>query len=175
MNCEKILHLSNCQTTINKPNMKKISLIALLALAACQSNKTETTDSTTVVADTVAAATAQPASEALCFELKDGQDVTAVKLVINGDEVSGEMQWLPWEKDGAIGTLKGKVVDGEIVADYNYEIEGSSQSEEKIFKLDGDKLLIKDGELVEGKDGKLIMKDPAKAQFKETLLKVKCE
>ena len=107
MNCEKILHLSNCQTTINKPNMKKISLIALLALAACQSNKTETTDSTTVVADTVAAATAQPASEALCFELKDGQDVTAVKLVINGDEVSGEMQWLPWEKDGAIGARGG--------------------------------------------------------------------
>lgn len=158
--------------------MKKLALIIFVALTACQSkkNETEMTDTTSVMsADTVATATKPSTDETLCFELKEGKDVTTVKLIMKGDEITGEMNWTPWEKDGAVGTLKGKKVGDEIVADYDYMIEGSNQSEEKIFKIDGDKLLIKEGELIEGKDGKLIMKDPAKAKFKETLVKVSCK
>ncbi len=157
--------------------MKKLALIIFVALTACQSKKTETemTDTTSVMsADTVATATKLSTDETLCFELKEGKDITTVKLIIKGDEITGEMNWTPWEKDGAVGTLKGKKVGNEIVVDYDYMIEGSNQSEEKIFKIDGDKLLIKEGELIEGKDGKLVMKDPVKAVFKETLVKVKC-
>lgn len=157
--------------------MKKLALIIFVALTACQSKKAETemTDTTSVMsADTVATATKPSTDETLCFELKEGKDLTTVKLIMKGDEITGEMNWTPWEKDGAVGTLKGKKVGDEIVADYDYVIEGSNQSEEKIFKIEGDKLLIKDGELIEGKDGKLKMKDPAKATFKETLVKVKC-
>lgn len=158
--------------------MKKLSLIIFVALTACQSKKAETemTDTTSFVsADTVAIATKPSTDETLCFELKEGKDITTVKLIMKGDEITGEMNWTPWEKDGAVGTLKGKKVGDEIVADYEYVIEGSNQSEEKIFKIEGDKLLIKEGELTEGKDGKLIMKDPAKAVFKETLVKVSCQ
>lgn len=157
--------------------MKKLVLIIFVALSACQSKKadTEMADTTSVMsADTVATATKPSTDETLCFELKEGKDITTVKLIMKGDEITGEMNWTPWEKDGAVGTLKGKKVGDEIVADYDYVIEGSNQSEEKIFKIDGDKLLIKEGELIEGKDGKLIMKDPTKAVFKETLVKVKC-
>ncbi len=158
--------------------MKKLAFILFVALTACQSKKTETemTDTTSVMsADTVATATKPSTDETLCFELKEGKDLTTVKLIMKGDEIRGEMNWAPWEKDGAVGTLKGKKVGNEIVADYDYVIEGSNQSEEKIFKIEGDKLLIKEGELIEGKDGKLIMKDPAKATFKETLVKVNCK
>lgn len=158
--------------------MKKLALIIFVALTACQSKKAETemTDTTSVMsADTVATATKPSTDETLCFELKEGKDITTVKLIMKGDEITGEMNWTPWEKDGAVGTLKGKKVGDEIVADYDYMIEGSNQSEEKIFKIDGDKLLIKEGELIEGKDGKLIMKDPTKATFKETLVKVSCK
>lgn len=158
--------------------MKKLALIIFVALIACQSkkNETEMTDTTSVMsADTVATATKPSTDETLCFELKEGKDITTVKLIMKGDEIMGEMNWTPWEKDGAVGTLKGKKVGDEIVADYDYVIEGSNQSEEKIFKIDGDKLLIKEGELIEGKDGKLIMKDATKAIFKETLVKVSCK
>lgn len=157
--------------------MRKISFVLLLVLSACQSNKTETADSKTMSSvDTVATATKPVIMEqTLCFEQKLNKDITTVKLIINGDAVSGEMNWTPWEKDGASGTLKGKKIGDEIIADYDYMIEGSNQSEEKIFKLEGDKLLVKVGELMDGKNGKLIMKDPAKARFSETLIKVKCQ
>ena len=139
--------------------MRKISFVLLLVLSACQSNKTETADSKTMSSvDTVATATKPVIMEqTLCFEQKLNKDITTVKLIINGDAVSGEMNWTPWEKDGASGTLKGKKIGDEIIADYDYMIEGSNQSEEKIFKLEGDKLLVKVGELMDGKNGKLIM------------------
>jgi len=95
-------------------------------------------------------------------------------LVIKGDEVTGKMDWLPWEKDGARGTLKGKKSGNEIKVDYDYMIEGSNQSEEKVFVLEGDKLLEKTGEL-EDKNGKLVMKDPTKATVTQTLNKVVCQ
>lgn len=157
--------------------MKKIALYCsfILALSACSSKNddTQTTDSTTIGADTVATAT-QPAAEILCFEEKVGKDLTTVKLTIDGDDVTGSMEWLPWEKDQARGTLKGKKNGNEIIADYDYMIEGSNQSEEKIFIIDGDKLLVKSGEL-EDKNGKLVLKDPAKATIGQTLSKVVCQ
>lgn len=154
--------------------MKKIAFYCsfIFALGACQSKNTDT-NSTSAGADTVATAT-QPASETLCFEEKVGKDLTTVKLTIEGDSVIGSMEWLPWEKDQARGTLKGKKNGNEIIANYDYMIEGSNQSEEKIFVLEGDKLLVKSGEL-EDKNGKLVMKDPAKATVGQTLTKVACQ
>jgi hypothetical protein len=156
--------------------MKKIAFYCsfIFALGACQSKNadTNTTDSSSSGADTVATAT-QPATQTLCFEEKVGKDLTTVKLTIEGDNVIGSMEWLPWEKDQARGTLKGKKNGNEIIADYDYMIEGSNQSEEKIFVLEGDKLLVKSGEL-EDKNGKLVMKDPAKATIGQTLTKVAC-
>lgn len=156
--------------------MKKIVFYCsfIFALSACQSKNAETgtSDSTASNADTVATAT-QPAAETLCFEEKVGKDLTTVRLTIDGNNVIGSMEWLPWEKDQARGTLKGKKNGNEIIADYDYMIEGSNQSEEKIFILEGNKLLVKSGEL-EDKNGKLVLKDPAKATIGQTLTKVTC-
>ncbi len=156
--------------------MKKISFLLFMALAACQSKKTETasTDSTTVSADTVATATAPVAEETICYEFRFKKDVTSVKLVMKGDSVTGEMSELIWEKDSATGTLKGKKVGNDLIVDYDYVIEGSNQVEERILRMDGDKLLVMSGELMEDKSGKLKVKDPAKATVSETLVKVKC-
>ena len=156
--------------------MKKVTLFCslIIALSACQSKNSEsdTTDSTVSAADTLATAT-QPAIETLCFEEKVGKDLTTVSLTIDGNKVTGSMEWLPWEKDQARGTLVGEKNGNEIVADYEYMIEGSNQLEEKIFVLEGDKLLVKSGEL-EDKNGKLFIKDKAKAVIGQTLLKVAC-
>lgn len=158
--------------------MKKLALIICVALIACQSKKTETemTDTTSVMsADTVATATQAIADETLCYEFRFKKDVTSVKLVMKGDSVTGEMSELLWEKDSATGTLKGKKIGNDLIVDYNYEIEGSNQVEERILRMDGEKLLVMSGELMEDKNGKLKMKDPAKATVLETLVKVKCQ
>ena len=156
--------------------MKKIAFYCsfIFTLSACQSKNTETqtTDSTAINADTVATATA-PAAETLCFEEKVGKDLTTVRFTIEGNKVTGSMEWLPYEKDQARGTLSGEKMGNEIVADYEYMIEGSNQLEEKIFVLEGDKLLVKSGEL-EDKNGKLFIKDKSKATIGQTLVKVAC-
>ncbi|MBA4853016.1 hypothetical protein [Emticicia sp. BO119] len=156
--------------------MKKIVFCCsfIFTLSACQtkSSETKTTDSTAVNADTVATATV-PSAETLCFEEKVGKDITTVNLTIEGNKVTGSMEWLPWEKDQARGTLSGEKKGNEIVADYDYMIEGSNQLEEKIFIIEGDKLLIKSGEL-EDKNGKLFIKDRAKATIGQTLVRVSC-
>jgi len=146
----------------------------IISTIGCRSENSDNqrTDSSIAYLDSVAIA--KPTIDTLCFEERVGKDLTNVRLIINGDSVTGNMEWLPWEKDRARGTLKGKKNGNEIIADYDYIIEGSNQLEEKVFILDGDKLLIKSGELEE-KNGKLLMKDPAKATIGQTLTKKVCQ
>lgn len=83
----------------------------------------------------------------------------------------------PWEKDGAIGTLTGKInANNEMELLYDYMIEGSKQTETKIMKIENGTLLIKHGELTDPKnDGNLIYKDASKTQYNETLEPVECK
>lgn len=111
-----------------------------------------------------------------CYEYRLGQDVTTVDLVINGNNITGEMNWLPFEKDGGRGTLQGTRNGKEISAVWTYIIEGSNQTEEVLFKMEGDQLLRKIGELVDPNyDGNLKLKDPATATYSDTYTKVACQ
>jgi hypothetical protein len=111
-----------------------------------------------------------------CFFKAMNRDTTAITLTIAGTEVSGQMMWRPWEKDGAVGTLKGtRNANGEMDLLYSYVIEGSNQTETKVMKIENGKLLIKEGELEDPKfDGNLRYKDVTKATFSEVLDKVNC-
>lgn len=108
------------------------------------------------------------------FELNTPEESTRVALFIEGNEVYGSKFWIPaGDVHGAEGTLTGTVEDGLITAVYQYLIEGSEQSEEVIFKLDGDSLLIGEGELVEGEGGLLKLKSPDTVTFEMALTRVK--
>lgn len=156
---------------------KIVLLITLSAVIISCKSKTEDsqTDSTqTASVDTVATASNIPdTGNSYCYLEALNKDTTIVTFTLNGDVVEGEMKWLPYEKDGAIGTIKGKKVGDEIKVDFDYVIEGSQQLEEKIFVMKGDELLEKSGEL-EDKNGKLIMKNPEKATIAATLKRVNC-
>ena len=112
-----------------------------------------------------------------CFSRLLNRDVTDVQLTTVGDVITGNMNWLPYEKDSAKGTLKGtKNTAGEFDLMYDYMIEGSQQTETKIMKIEGDKLLIKVGELLDQKDdGSLVYKDVSQAKYSEILEKVACK
>lgn len=154
--------------------MKKIYLLLAFGAFSCKSSgDSKTTDSTIASADSVATATTGTETGAYCFMEAIGKDTTIVTFSILDGKIEGEMRWLPYEKDGAIGTIKGTISGETITVDYDYMIEGSQQVEEKIFVLQGDKLLEKSGEL-EDKNGKLVMKDPSKATIGATLTKVNC-
>lgn len=139
----------------------------LLAMACKQKPTTESTESESMPTTL--------ADGAYCYEYRVGKDVTTVNLVLDGNTVTGEMNWLPYEKDSGRGTLQGTRDGNEISAIWTYVIEGSNQTEEVLFKMEGDQLLRKTGELVDtNNDGNLKMKDPASAQYNETYTKVAC-
>jgi hypothetical protein len=156
---------------------RTILFVALIgATIACKSKTEDSqTDSTQMVStDSVATASNIPdTGNSYCYLEALNKDSTIVTFTITDDVVEGEMKWLPYEKDGAIGTIKGKKVGDEIKVDFDYVIEGSQQVEEKIFVMKGDELLEKSGEL-EGKNGKLVMKNPEKATIAATLKRINC-
>lgn len=174
-----------------------MALAITLVLAACKNapaDKKADTSAATPVTTPAAAAPTTPATATTsaatdtsrtkswgmasidgttCYAIFDKKDVTAVQLIIKGDKVTGYMDWAPFEKDGGHGILTGTRSGNDITADYTYMIEGSKNTEEVLFKIDGKTLLQAQGELVE-KTGKLVIKDKAKAKFSKSFATVDC-
>ena len=113
-------------------------------------------------------------TEQLCFELRFKQDLSELKLNIQGEEVTGILNILPYEKDASKGTLKGKKKENTIRAEWTYVIEGNTQTEEVEFKLEGDKIFQRLGELEE-KNGKFLLKETSKIEYSDPMLKVECK
>jgi len=100
-----------------------------LLMASCSSPKTKT-DSTDSLAkmDTPAKDTAVNNSKAdvssLCFLNTEGKDSTSIELVVRGDKVSGQMNWLPYQKDSRKGNLAGTIKNDTIHAVWSFMQEG---------------------------------------------------
>ena len=131
-----------------------------------------------VTADTSTTETSKVLKGDYCFLKADNKDTLTIKIrILSDDDIRGEMIWSPWQKDGAVGTLTGKMISkNEMKLNYDYTIEGNRQSEEKIMKIANEKLFIKKGELKDPKnDGHLVLKDTSKAIYNEVLNKIICE
>lgn len=126
------------------------------------------------IALTLAFQTLSAETQVLFFAKETKTDSTRIALSIeDGDKVNGTKTWQPKEEaHGASGYLEG-IVNGDVIQVlWSYEIEGSEQSEEMVLKLDGDKLLIGEGELVEGGNGRMNLKEPNSVAFTTSLKKV---
>lgn len=78
--------------------------------------------------------------DTVCFLGTQGTDSTRVSLYINKGDVSGRMDWIPYEKDSRRGKLAGNKKDSLISAAWIYMQEGKPDSMKVQFKLMGDKL-----------------------------------
>lgn len=83
----------------------------------------------------------RPATTDRCFELREGKDVAYVRLHIEGNAVSGDFLNLPYEKDAAIGTLRGTLQDSLIAAKWFFTQEGIDDTIAVAFQLAGRSLL----------------------------------
>jgi len=130
--------------------MKYLNIVcaASLLITACTQNgaKTEnkdgdqSTDSTLVKNNTTATDTSR------CFLLTEGKnnkDTTTIELAIKNDRVTGEMIWLPYEKDKRKGTLKGTIKDDSIHAVWSFMQEGVRDIIPLKFLLKGNLLVQK--------------------------------
>ena len=183
--------------------MKKIiftlfTIAVLLAGASC-GNDNSNSGTTTPTGDS-AAVTANnpegnlpenktvdpPAVRKLCFldrfvgepYIYDGDtqnmiDSTIVRLEIKGENVTGEYRYQPAEKDWNTGPFKGTIKDNVITVVHEWNMEGDTGLEEKIFKLEDDKLMIMGG-AGEEIDGVFTITDKENVSVAETLAKVAC-
>jgi hypothetical protein len=159
--------------------MKNTFLLLAFApflLFSCK-NTTETTPPKTELAPPPVVQTpptpVPPTSVTTCYELKFKKDITAVEMTITGDVVTGFYAWEPWQKDGGRGAFKGKKAGDIVTAVFTFMIEGSTQSEEILFKIEADKILKGSGAMDE-KKGVLTIIDKTKIKWDETLLAVDC-
>ena len=168
----------------NVKTITKLSLLltCLMLISACE--KPAETAATPAPASPAPQAeiAPEPAKSAAlagdyCFKAEVNKDITEVNLNIAGSQVTGAMNWIPDQKDGARGNLAGTVnAAGEFDLMYDYMIEGNQQTETKVMKIENDQLMIKRGELIDPKeDGNLQYKDVASATYKESLPKVECK
>lgn len=124
--------------------MKPYTILSMcaLALASCTGNGNKGTDTTkaATAADTSKAATLNAPAQNMeyCFLRTEGtsnQDTTAVHLIVNAGKVSGEMKWLPKEKDARKGTLEGTINGNDIKAVWTFMQEGAKDTMAVAFQL----------------------------------------
>ncbi|WP_354432316.1 MULTISPECIES: hypothetical protein [unclassified Mucilaginibacter] len=121
---------------------KSAILIFAMAFAACSGSGNKSADTTMTASseDTSNAAKLNTPSQNMeyCFTRTDGtsaQDTTAIHLVINGNKVSGDMRWIPKEKDSRKGTLLGTIKGNTINAVWSFMQEGMQDTIAVEFKL----------------------------------------
>ena len=113
-------------------------ILTTLFFAAC--NGAEEHSATTDNMAPVPEAATLP--DTFCYLRTEGtelQDSFVVKLVVDGHNVSGEMKYLPWQKDASIGTLKGTKTNNILKLTWTYWQEGMETMEKVAFKLEDDK------------------------------------
>ena len=161
-------------------------LVSFLLLVACNNQQPPQNSAEKPAENTAKPETEKPAESVavpvntngtFCFKTTLNQDVTNIQLVISDNKVTGFMNWVPYQKDSARGTLTGtKNANGELDLLYDYMIEGSQQTETKVMKIENEKLWIKQGELTDPKsDGHLVFKDLSQAKYGESIDKADCK
>ncbi|OOQ61096.1 hypothetical protein [Mucilaginibacter pedocola] len=132
--------------------MKPYMIVCALALAGCAGNgnkgAADSAKADSLKIDSAAASTSGAPAQNMeyCFVHTDGtagQDTTAVHLAINGKKVTGEMSWLPKEKDRRKGTLEGTIDGDKINAVWSFMQEGQTDTLGVAFKLSSQQLAQK--------------------------------
>ncbi len=168
---------------MQKLNSTLLTITLALTFTACNNQNSSTIEKPKVETETKNSNESNTENQKelkgdFCFKKTENKDVTDIKFrILSNDDIRGEMIWQPYEKDGSVGTLTGKMISAnEIKFMYSYTIEGNKQTEEKIMKVENGKLYIKHGELLDSKNnGNMTYKDISKATYSETVDAIKCE
>ncbi|MEO6980367.1 MAG: hypothetical protein ABI113_18385 [Mucilaginibacter sp.] len=118
----------------------------LIASCSSTSNKTENKDADKADSAKVTATSAAATDTSHCFLLTEGkknQDSTTIELAIKNNKVTGQMNWLPYQKDSRKGTLTGTAKGDTINAVWSFMQEGMTDSIELKLVLNGNRLLQK--------------------------------
>ncbi|MCL7987449.1 hypothetical protein M8998_05795 [Sphingobacterium sp. lm-10] len=112
-----------------------------LAITSCQGNADKTqNDGHTQESDTTMVASHSLDNGHYCYIRTEGaenQDTTKVHFVIDENDITGEMDWLPHEKDQRKGTLLGTINGEDVRVQWTYMQEGMQDTLHLQFRLTG--------------------------------------
>ncbi|MBC7848203.1 MAG: hypothetical protein H7Y31_00635 [Chitinophagaceae bacterium] len=133
-------------------------------LSSCNfTDKKTNTDSPEVVA--------KPASrsEKECYHYYSGRDTVLMDLFVRNGRAEGKITYQFFEKDRNDGNFSGELKGDTLVADYEFNSEGTKSTRQVVFLKQGDKLTEGYGD-VEEKNGKMVFKNLPAVTFGNVVL-----
>lgn len=85
-------------------------------------------------------------ADTFCYVIADGENnenINAVKLIINGDKVTGELKYITAGQPPAAGQLNGNIKDGIITADWTFVKQSNYYKIPVTFKMTGNAVFQK--------------------------------
>ena len=116
--------------------MKFYIIIFSIAIAGCNGNEERSSGTSTVLPPVYSKANLSPG----CYRMIVGRDSAIMNLNLNGDSVTGTLQYNRFEKDDNAGNFAGKIDSSKVILWYKFQSEGVITVRQVIFKITGDKL-----------------------------------
>lgn len=156
--------------------MKKVFIVAVGIMAIVSCGKKE--EEKTVVTEKEMEQPEITIQDKECFLwTSKGKDTIKMSITTaNGDNVSGNLEYNFFEKDGNLGTVSGLKKGDTIYVTYDFQSEGMQSTRESAFLIKGNTLVEGFGE-IETKGSNQTFKDKKTLKFdgSVTLNKVDCE
>lgn len=160
-----------------KTSIPAAALFALIISACTNENKTkQTKDVDEVIAmDTTFTASQPKKSSSDCYMYIKNRDTASLKINIEGEELTGDLDYRLFEKDSNKGKIAGEMKGDTIIAEYTFDSEGMRSVREVVFvKKDDGNIYEGTGEVME-KGGKMVFKDRSALKFNPTMVFTKAD
>ncbi|WP_316816155.1 hypothetical protein [Pedobacter nyackensis] len=140
-----------------------------ITIASCTNEqKVKQADDTVakvIAVDTTFTSSRPRTSSSDCYVYIKNRDTASLKINIEGEELTGELDYKLFEKDSNKGTIAGEMKGDTIIAEYTFDSEGMRSVREVVFvKKDDGKIYEGSGDVME-KGGKMIFKDRSTLKF----------
>lgn len=155
-------------------NPSKIILVFLLIFSASCTNEQkakQADDTSKVIApDTTFTSSRPKTSTSDCYVYIKNRDTASLKINMEGEELTGELNYKLFEKDSNKGTIAGEMKGDTIIAEYTFDSEGMRSVREVVFvKKDDGNIYEGTGDVME-KGGKMVFKDRSALKFSPTMI-----
>lgn len=161
----------------------KSSILILVAIAlfttSCTSENTNKqagdSSSEAIAVDTTFVAANPKKSSSDCYVYIKNRDTATLKLNLEGEELTGALDYKLFEKDSNKGKIAGEMKGDTIIAEYTFDSEGMRSVREVVFvKKDDGNIYEGFGEVTE-KDGKMVFKNRSTLKFSPTMVFTKTD
>lgn len=155
-----------------KPLHLTLVFFLLIAMSCTNENKkVQDNDTTEIIAeDTTFSSTNPKINTTNCYEYIKNRDTATLKIIMEGEELTGNLDYKLFEKDHNTGTIAGEMKGDTIIAEYYFKSEGVSSIREIVLvKKDDGKIYEGTGEMME-KGSKMVFKDRSSLMFNQSLV-----